>query len=89
LDNKLWRKSVDPVDHYLKKLENPTPTEIETTSNADVDEASSSNNKNEKHSNNNLTQSQISPLTIDYFSDIDASTQKEIEESNVMADSEA
>jgi hypothetical protein len=28
------------------------------------------------------------PLNIDFFSDIDASTQKEIEESNAMAESE-
>jgi hypothetical protein len=80
LGKKLWRKSAHIVDRHLDKVDNPTPTVTETIPNANIDEISSSNNNSEQHSNNSSTQSQISPLTIDYLSGIYASTQKKIEE---------
>jgi hypothetical protein len=80
LKKKLWRKSVHLVDRHLDKLDNPTPTVKETIPNANIDEASSSSNNSEQHSRNSSTQSQISPLTIDYLSGIYASTHTKIEE---------
>jgi hypothetical protein len=75
----MWHQSVNQVDCHLNQSNTPTSTltsqMMETGNTGSTDIASSSNES--RHNNKPSNKTHISPLTIEYFSDMEI--EKEIE----------
>jgi hypothetical protein len=88
----IWCQSVDQVDRHLNQINTPTRKltgqTMETCDTGSTDVASSSNES--RHNNKPTHKTHISPLTIEYFGDmeVEKETKKEKNNNCAMSDSE-